>query len=88
MSRSVFLCRVNGTDFYGSPLCLAPPELEQPSEDLDVHAGGQLRLGAAGDQLELLPLEDSAIPADATVPPTPAELELERRRHPERSTTL
>lgn len=53
--------------------------------DVDEHAGGQLRLGAAGDQLELLPLQDSAIPADDTVPPTPAELELERRHH-ERST--
>ena len=55
------------------------------AEAVDVHAGGQLRLGAAGDQLELLPLTDSAIPADVTIPPTPAELELERRHH-ERST--
>lgn len=38
---------------------LRPEEL---LEDYDEHAGGQLRLGAAGDQTELLPIPDDEIP--------------------------
>lgn len=30
----------------------------------DVHESGQLRLGVAGDQRELLPLDDEGIPHD------------------------
>lgn len=32
-------------------------------EPFDVHEGGQLRIGAAGDQLEVLELGDDRIPA-------------------------
>ena len=65
-----------------------PPVRLELADDLGEHAGGQLRIGAPGDQLELLPLEDSAIPADASANPTPAELEQLRRQQHERSTTL
>lgn len=45
----------------------------------DVHASGQLRIGADGDQLELLPLQDERIPASTGEPMTsPALLDLVR----------
>ncbi len=44
----------------------------------DEHESGQLRIGAQGDTLELLPLADAGIP-DAGHVATPAELEAARR---------
>lgn len=37
-------------------------------DSFDVHACGQLRIGAAGDQLELLALEDDRIAASSGAP--------------------
>jgi hypothetical protein len=44
----------------------------------DEHASGQFRIGAAGDQMPLLPLPDAGIPALERTP-TPAEVEVDRR---------
>lgn len=44
----------------------------------DEHQGGQLRIGAPGDPLELFPLADAGIP-DVGHVVSPAENELERR---------
>jgi hypothetical protein len=50
------LCTINGTTFYGSPLCLQVPAT------FDEHENGQTRIGVAGEQMPLLPLPDEKIP--------------------------
>lgn len=49
-----------------TPLCEATTTVvacSQAAPVFDVHDSGQLRIGADGDQLELLPLADELIPA-------------------------
>lgn len=46
---------------------------------VDVHEGGQLRLGCVGDQLEVLPLDDERVPvSDGPALTAPAVVELVR----------
>lgn len=70
-----------GIDRVFEPCELEPREIAEErkaAELVDEHESGQLRIGVAGDALELFPLDDERIPP-AGHESTPAELEQERR---------